>query len=61
MTTARPDRRVVALATWSVFAVFFLNGFNFATWASRLPAVRDSLGFTEAQMGLLLLFMAVGS
>ncbi|MGX1576305.1 MFS transporter [Cellulosimicrobium funkei] len=61
MTTVRPDRRVVALATWSVFAVFFLNGFNFATWASRLPAVRDSLGFTEAQMGLLLLFMAVGS
>ncbi|ARU52294.1 MFS family permease [Cellulosimicrobium cellulans] len=61
MTTARPDRRVVALATWAVFAVFFLNGFNFATWASRLPAVRDSLGFTEAQMGLLLLFMAVGS
>ncbi|WP_313664084.1 MFS transporter [Cellulosimicrobium cellulans] len=61
MTTARTDRRVVALATWAVFAVFFLNGFNFATWASRLPAVRDSLGFTEAQMGLLLLFMAVGS
>ncbi|UKJ63963.1 MFS transporter [Cellulosimicrobium cellulans] len=61
MTTARTDRRGVALATWAVFAVFFLNGFNFATWASRLPAVRDSLGFTEAQMGLLLLFMAVGS
>ncbi|WP_454728724.1 MFS transporter [Cellulosimicrobium protaetiae] len=61
MTTARTDHRVVALATWAVFAVFFLNGFNFATWASRLPAVRDSLGFTEAQMGLLLLFMAVGS
>lgn len=60
MTAARTDRRV-ALATWAVFAVFFLNGFNFATWASRLPAVRDSLGFTEAQMGLLLLFMAVGS
>src|SRR5690606_15612440 len=59
--TARTDRRAVALATWAVFAVFFLNGFNFATWASRLPAVRDSLGFTEAQMGLLLLFMAVGS
>lgn len=60
MTSARPAR-VVALATWAVFAVFFLNGFNFATWASRLPAVRDALAFTEAQMGLLLLFMAVGS
>jgi len=60
MTAVRPAR-VVALATWAVFAVFFLNGFNFATWASRLPAVRDALAFTEAQMGLLLLFMAVGS
>ncbi len=60
MTSVRPAR-VVALATWAVFAVFFLNGFNFATWASRLPAVRDALAFTEAQMGLLLLFMAVGS
>jgi MFS family permease len=53
--------RAVALAAWAVFAVFFLNGFNFATWASRLPAVRDELGFAESQMGLLLLFMAVGS
>ncbi|MBD5786726.1 MFS transporter [Cellulosimicrobium terreum] len=53
--------RVASLAAWSVFAVFFLNGFNFATWASRLPAVRDELGFGESQMGLLLLFMAVGS
>ncbi|WP_454041318.1 MFS transporter [Cellulosimicrobium sp. Marseille-Q8652] len=53
--------RAVALAAWAVFAVFFLNGFNFASWASRLPAVRDELGFAEAQMGLLLLFMAVGS
>ncbi|MBD7950468.1 MFS transporter [Oerskovia rustica] len=53
--------RAVQAATWSVFAVFFLNGFNFASWASRLPAVRDALGLSEGSMGLLLLFAAVGS
>ncbi|MGO1315718.1 MAG: MFS transporter [Cellulomonadaceae bacterium] len=51
----------VQRAAWAVFAVFVLNGFNFASWASRLPAVRDRLSFSEAQMGMLLLGMAVGS
>jgi MFS family permease len=60
-STAHRAPRAVAIAAWAVFAVFFLNGFNFATWASRLPAVRDALGFAEAQMGLLLLFAAFGS
>ncbi|MBD7980026.1 MULTISPECIES: MFS transporter [Oerskovia] len=53
--------RVVQAATWAVFAVFFLNGFNFASWASRLPAVRDALGLSEGSMGFLLLFAAIGS
>ncbi|WP_265520592.1 MFS transporter [Oerskovia flava] len=53
--------RTSRTASWAVFAVFFFNGFNFASWASRLPAVRDSLGFAEAEMGLLLLFAATGS
>lgn len=60
-TTAHRAQRAAALAAWAVFAVFFLNGFNFATWASRLPAVRDALGFAESQMGFLLLFAAFGS
>lgn len=55
-TTTTPQR-----AAWAVATVFFASGFAFATWASRLPAVRDSLGFGEAQMGLLLLSAAVGS
>ncbi|MGW6004155.1 MFS transporter [Oerskovia enterophila] len=53
--------QVVQAATWAVFAVFFLNGFNFASWASRLPAVRDALGLSEGSMGFLLLFAAIGS
>ncbi len=53
--------RAVERASLAVFAVFFLNGFNFATWAARLPATRDGLDFSPAQMGLLLLVGSAGS
>src|SRR6188768_4010013 len=53
--------RAVERASIAVFAVFFLNGFNFASWAARLPAIRDGLDFSPAQMGLLLLVGSVGS
>ena len=43
--------RAVERASIAVFAVFFLNGFNFASWAARLPAIRDGLDFSPAQMG----------
>jgi len=56
-TTPRPVRR----ATGAVLAVFFLNGFLFASWASRLPAVRDALDVTPGQIGLVLLVGAAGS
>ncbi|WP_426593054.1 MFS transporter [Cellulomonas sp. McL0617] len=59
MTTSHA--RLVERASAAVFVVFFLNGFNFATWAARLPAIRDGLGFSPAQMGALLLVGAVGS
>ncbi|QAY64397.1 MFS transporter [Xylanimonas allomyrinae] len=48
-------------AAWAVFAVFAASGATFATWASRVPAVRDALGFSGSQMGLLLLTGAIGS
>ena len=53
--------REVRVAVWAVFAVFAANGFGFGSWASRIPAVRDGLGFSEAEMGLLLLTSAIGS
>jgi MFS family permease len=55
------DLRRTTRAAWAVFAVFVASGATFATWASRLPAVRDALGFDAAQMGVLLLTGAVGS
>ncbi len=48
-------------ATRAVYAVFILSGFAFASWASRIPQVRDSLELSPRQLGLVLLAMAIGS
>ncbi|TDE84719.1 MFS transporter [Deinococcus sp. S9] len=42
-------------------AVFLVNGTLFATWAVNIPGVRDQLGLSEAQVGLALLAVGVGS
>lgn len=56
--TARPAgyaaRNAVALS-------FFLNGFAFATWVSRIPEVREELSLSNSQLGLLLLALSAGS
>ena len=56
--TARPE---VRFARNAVLATFFLNGFAFATWASRIPAARRALDLGPAQLGLLLLAVSIGS
>jgi MFS family permease len=58
-TTATSAR--VRLAGAAVFAVFVLSGLTFASWAARLPAVRDALELDPDAMGLVLLFGAMGS
>ena len=54
MTTTLAARNAVAV-------VFFLNGFLFASWVSRIPETRDALGLDNGQLGLLLLAIAAGS
>ena len=51
----------VGRAVWATRFVFAANGGLFATWVSRIPAVRDDVGATERGLGLALLFTAVGS
>jgi len=41
--------------------VFILSGFAFASWASRIPQVRDALELSPRSLGLVLLAIAVGS
>ena len=60
-TAAHAPDRAVSSAKIAVFAVFALNGFNFANWASRIPALRDDLTLSAAQVGLLLLVGSIGS
>jgi MFS family permease len=51
----------VLTARNAVMATFFLNGFAFATWASRIPSVRHALDLGPAQLGVLLLAVSIGS
>ncbi|MBC3538759.1 MFS transporter [Rufibacter sediminis] len=43
----------------SVF--FFLSGFNFASWASRIPTIKQALHLNEAELGTILLTMPISS
>ncbi len=52
---------VVRRAMLAVYAVFILSGFAFASWASRIPQVRDNLALSQSRLGLVLLAMAIGS
>ena len=45
----------------ALFVVFALCGIALASWVARVPAVRDSLQATTAEMGLLIFGIAVGS
>ncbi|MFP5252416.1 MAG: MFS transporter [Actinomycetes bacterium] len=50
------DRAKVAVAV-----VFVVNGFAFASWLARLPAIRSGLELTPGQVGLLLLCLSLGT
>jgi predicted MFS family arabinose efflux permease len=45
----------------AVFIVFLANGLAFATLLARTPALRDALGLSTAQLGLLLLCLSAGA
>jgi MFS family permease len=51
----------VRRASRATYAVFIAAGFVFASWASRIPQVRDRLHLSPAQLGLVLLSVAGGS
>jgi fucose permease len=49
-------RQIVAVVT-----AFGVNGFCFAAWLSRTPALRDSLSLTPSGLGLLLMCLSGGA
>ncbi len=55
--TSRQWRR-----SWlAIGALFFLLGFQYATWASRMPAIKAGLGVSDAAVGLLLTVTGAGA
>ena len=60
MVTVQVDRGLLRAHT-AVVVTFATSGIAFASFASRTPAVREALGLTTAQLGLLLLCMSAGS
>lgn len=50
-----------AVAVRATYIAFIGAGFAFASWASRIPQVRDRLELTSSQLGIVLLAIAVGS
>ncbi|WP_242929189.1 MFS transporter [Pontibacter vulgaris] len=45
----------------SLSLFFFLSGFNFSSWASRIPTIKSALHLNEAELGTILLTMPVSS
>lgn len=45
----------------AILAAFVASGMLAVVWVARLPAIRDSLGLTPSEVGLVLLATAVGS
>lgn len=39
---------------------FFISGFGYAAWASRIPTIKQELNLSEAQLGSVLFAMPVG-
>ncbi|NJC72631.1 MFS transporter [Planosporangium thailandense] len=61
-TTAAPiTPAAVRAATAATYAAFIGSGFAIASWASRIPQVRDRLELNPATLGLVLLTVAAGS
>lgn len=59
MTTATSP--ALRRAMFGVFVIFGLNGIAVATWISRLPAIRDILGISVAEVGLLIFGLSAGA
>ena len=61
LSTGTAHRPEVLTARNAVLATFFVNGVALASWASRIPAMREHLGLGPAALGLVLLAASVGS
>jgi len=59
--THLPVPRPLCQARLAVSAAFIANGFGFANWAARIPAVKDDVGLSTGALGVALLGAALGA
>src|SRR5262249_58984495 len=45
----------------AVSALFFVNGAILASWVPYVPMVKERLGIGDGQLGIILLFAAIGA
>jgi predicted MFS family arabinose efflux permease len=65
MNDAAPPLPSAPLATitrarWGVGLVFFVNGAAFASWVSRIPALREGMALGDGALGSVLFAMSCG-
>ncbi|MFE5259150.1 MFS transporter [Streptomyces coelicoflavus] len=53
--------RAVRRRRRALYLFFFLNGIAMSSWVTRTPDIRDRLGVSTGQMGLVLFGLSVGS
>ncbi|WP_324292951.1 MFS transporter [Streptomyces coeruleorubidus] len=53
--------RAVRRRRRALFLLFFLPGIAMSSWVTRTPDVRDQLGLSTGQMGLVLFGLSIGS
>jgi MFS family permease len=51
----------IQYSRYSVAAFFFFCGFIFSSWAARIPAIKEAFQLNEAQLGIVLMMLPLGS
>ncbi|NBO50341.1 MAG: MFS transporter, partial [Chitinophagia bacterium] len=54
-------QRTSPLPRVSISIYFYLLGFIFSSWASRIPQVKDRFGLNEAELGGVLFMLPLGA
>ncbi|CBG87627.1 MFS transporter [Citrobacter rodentium] len=59
--TANSSRKALQRRIGALFMFFFIPGLLMASWATRTPAIRDTLSVSTAEMGAVLFGLSIGS
>ncbi|UOQ78787.1 MFS transporter [Hymenobacter sp. 5516J-16] len=60
MTQVVEEKVTPRQARWAIALFFFVSGFGYSTWASRIPVIQQQLHLSEAQLGGVLFALPAG-